>query len=1259
MNSAQLIANRFELHGLLGRGGMGEVYRATDKQTGETVAVKALNPEVLEHDPSLLERFVREGEALRQLNHPNIVRMVAAVEEEGRHYLVMEFVEGGSLRDMLDSRGCLSASEVVKIALEVADALTRAHHLKIIHRDLKPANVLLAKDNTPHLADFGIAHVQDSSHLTQSGTLIGTVDYLSPEVCQGEQPNELSDIWAFGVMLFEMLSGKLPFEGKSMTAKITAILHQPVPDLTKFAPEIPNALIDLIYRMLEKDHHQRIPSVRLVAADLEGILKGRKPTSSGVAAPLPSFDGGLTSRPVFVGRENELKQLDKALGKTLSGHGQAAFIIGDPGQGKTALLQEFGQRAQKTYTGLVVASGNCNAFTGIGDPYLPFREIMGMLTGDVETLKEAGVIGQTQATRLWNTFPHVIQHLIESGNNLVDIFVPGADLLRRAGSIPTWPDRETWLPQLEGLVARKASQSIDPSLQQAALFEQFTRLTRALAGHAPLILLLDDLQWADSGSINLLSHLGKKLEGSRVMVVGAYRPTEIALGRGGERHPLEAVVNELKRQFGEIEIDLSQAEGRAFVNSLLDTELNRLDESFREEFFRISGGHPLTTIELLRDMQERGGLMKNAEGFWVTGSALNWETLPVRVEATIAERMGRLDEQERSILRVASVQGEGFSAEVTARVLEVGEAEVVTCLSRKLDREHHLVSAQGIRQVNDQRMSFYRFRHILFQKYLYNSLDAVECAHLHQQVGNTLQALYGNDTEEIAMQLAVHFQKAGTNLKAADYLSKAGDRAHGMIAHEDAIEHYQEAMTAYRKALGDEWDRHDQALLEYKIGESFFRRGNHTEALRHFEQALIYWGEPLPDTKWGIRLAILREVVVQSAHRLLPRLLIKPIVAPPPPIVDEINPLYTDCSWILGESNVERALLINIARLNVSESYGYGLGMAGWSAAIGAILQFISALALAESYHLRAIDIAERIQDPIALSYAYGFMGLYCIDNGDPQSAIAYLSRAIACNRDSGNVRDEAYSSEIMGSALWQIGKLAEAEQLCKDLLQTGRDMVSPQICCWAQSKMGHTLRRLGKIEEAVEALQESFELGGTVPDYIMRIEAGAELGRCFLRQGKLAKAISVLEAAERTYFEHDIRWDVTTDLYNALVETYLTASEQSDPTIKATYLEKAKRASRTGFKLGKGSRSRLPDTMWMYGRYEWVRGKPDAARKWWQKGLALAKKQGELYDLASIHAEMGSRFKDKIHLERAKEIFSQIGAGWDLEQTQEALNKL
>jgi predicted ATPase len=374
LSATQRIADRFVIsnpeHDLLGQGSMGQVYRAIDIHTGEPVAVKALDSRVVARDPGILKRFVREGEALRQLDHPNIVRMVAAVEDEdattgvvGR-YLVMEYVAGGSLQDLLDSQrhdrsahelgfalSGLPTARVLEIALDLADALTRAHRLGIIHRDLKPANVLLAEDGTPRLTDFGIARSLASPRLTETGVLIGTPDFLSPEACRGQALDQRTDIWAFGVLLFEMLTGETPFPGDNLTAKLTAILTQPVPELGRLCPDAPDALVDLVYRMLEKDRGQRIPSVRLVGAELEAILKGQEmptpvrlyPGASRFSTPTPETTQARHNLPAqptpFVGREAELTELARLLANP---DVRLLTILGAGGMGKTRLALEAG-----------------------------------------------------------------------------------------------------------------------------------------------------------------------------------------------------------------------------------------------------------------------------------------------------------------------------------------------------------------------------------------------------------------------------------------------------------------------------------------------------------------------------------------------------------------------------------------------------------------------------------------------------------------------------------------------------------------------------------------------------------------------------------------------------------------------------------------------------------------------------------------------------------------------------------------------------
>lgn len=336
------------------------MYRGQDRQTGQPVAVKALKPEIVASHPDMVERFVREGEALRQLNHPSIVKVLATVEEGGRHYMVMEFVGGGSLQELISQRGPLPIKQAVEIALDLTDALTRAHRLGIIHRDLKPANVLLAEDGTPRLSDFGVAYLADGARLTQAGMIVGTLAYLSPEACEGETLDTRSDIWAFGVMLFEMLTGRQPFAGETVNAILAAILRQPTPDLASFRTDVPDALADLLYRMLAKDPRERIPSVRLVGAELELLLQQVKANRDSeplpIATPTPQpMMGTLTpsrrhNLPLqttpFVGRQAELAALGQLLADPTV---RLVTILGAGGMGKSRLALAAAERQLGSY----------------------------------------------------------------------------------------------------------------------------------------------------------------------------------------------------------------------------------------------------------------------------------------------------------------------------------------------------------------------------------------------------------------------------------------------------------------------------------------------------------------------------------------------------------------------------------------------------------------------------------------------------------------------------------------------------------------------------------------------------------------------------------------------------------------------------------------------------------------------------------------------------------------------------------------------
>ncbi len=369
---------RYLVEEQIAAGGQGIVFRGRDRHTGQQVIVKQLPAEYLA-DPARVARFVREGKALSQLNHPNIVRILATHEQEGQHAIVMEYMPGGTLRELLDRKGPLPLEQLLNIALELADALVRAHHLEILHRDIKPENVLLTEDGAPCLTDFGAALLKNdealAARLTRTGTTIGSPAYMSPEALYGEELDVRGDIWSFGVLLYEMIAGRRPFDGDTTTHIIVQILHDPAPSLSTLRPQTPKGLVALVDAILVKQRANRLGSMRLVASALEAIRDGlpleelafllpsaaqaqpAAPSLPAASAPVPgaptpsqtppSIAQHLPARATpFLGRDRELRELATLLGDPDL---RLLTIIGPGGIGKTRLALQAARTIQPVF----------------------------------------------------------------------------------------------------------------------------------------------------------------------------------------------------------------------------------------------------------------------------------------------------------------------------------------------------------------------------------------------------------------------------------------------------------------------------------------------------------------------------------------------------------------------------------------------------------------------------------------------------------------------------------------------------------------------------------------------------------------------------------------------------------------------------------------------------------------------------------------------------------------------------------------------
>jgi DNA-binding SARP family transcriptional activator len=518
----------------------------------------------------------------------------------------------------------------------------------------------------------------------------------------------------------------------------------------------------LLFNVLKDalQHEMGIPpsggTRRLYAQIRDGLLPGQRAVEDSLfVSPSPTHHTAVNGAIPFAGRQVEVAQLNSYLSDSLAGQGRVAFVSGEAGSGKTTLLLEFARQAVNSHDDLLVAGGTCSAYRGLGDPLQPFREILGSLVGISPVPSPSGdPISAEHTRRLKAAMPVLLQMLLETGPGLVGTLLPTQSLLQQARKTPGLDAARA--ASLEALAAHLAPQQAtaaraepleasppsETSWMPRDLYDQVARLLQSFSQRFPLLILIDNLQWSDSATSSMLFHLGGHLSGRRILLLGAYRPEDIISTRDRPRHPMDAALNEFQRRFGEILVNLSGADGRAFVHAYLDSTPNNFGRDFRETLYRHTGGNALFTVELLRAMQARGELVKDKTGQWNIPSHVDWEKLPARVEAIITERFNRLDRECLTLLEAASVQGEVFIVPALAGVLGVSEDKINKSLSGTLCKQHQLVSLFTPAGQDHTLQSCYQFRHTLFQKYLYKSLNKSRRASLHQATVKALVNLF-------------------------------------------------------------------------------------------------------------------------------------------------------------------------------------------------------------------------------------------------------------------------------------------------------------------------------------------------------------------------------------------------------------------------------------------------------------------------------------------------------------------------------------
>ncbi len=1010
----------------LGESEKGVVYKARDKTLDRVVAVKMLKSAILSEEAR--SRLMREAQAVAKLNHPNIVSIYDIDMEDRTPFFVFEFIDGMSLRELIGTypEGKCDIQTILRVGIDVCNALNYAHSQSALHKDVKPENILITQDGTVKLMDFGLAKILGKPIIAQEPTIIGTAAYVAPEIAQGKSADVKSDLYSFGAVLYEAVTGKPPFSGEDSVKILSSHIHDYPVSPTKLNPNVPQALAECIMKLLEKEPSRRYQT----AADLLGVLReiaerflreayvpSHKPS---IVIPIPR---SIAAKEIqLINRVEEMNLLREAVDRATRSEGGLVFLHGEAGIGKTRLTRELGAYAR--LRGMQVLYGRCPALFRMDGvpPYVLWSEV-------IKDYLES--CSPEQLYRVIGFYPSEVCKL-------------APELRQRLGAIPQ-------------------SLPIGPEHERDRLFEAVSQFITNISKEAPLLVVLDDLQWTDQTSLLLMHYLARGVYKTPLLLLGAYRETDI-----DDKHPLSPVLAELNRERLLQSVQLKRMSPRD-VSEMIKQLLGQDDvpKEFCELVYEKTRGNPFFVEEVIKSLKEEE-VIYHEENRWKFKEISKIE-FPKTVKSVIKARISRLDEDCQNILTLASFVGNDFSFEAICGVTNIEENRLLELMEKLL--KTGLVKERVIRGKD-----VYCFADVIVRDVVHEEVSHLRHKKLHDTVGCALEKVYAKEIDQHFGELAYHFLESGDQDKALDYFLKAGEKTQNVHAFNEALSYFNHALELLEKKEGD---LEQKAGITERLGDLKAWIGETDAGMEYWDNSLTLWNQlknkksisgihvKMAQILWGVA----GDKEKASEHH---RLALEILEEEPESV--ELAGLYEDISHMLWRSGSESAKALSFAQ--------------------------------------KAFELAEKLGDPEILAECYNDLGILSLHSGEIEKSIRYHEQGLKIALENNRIRPALRLYTNLSGGYSSVGDLQKAFETRREGFELAKKVGAIWHMAWVGLMLAYSHHIMGENQKALSLAEEMLALNKRTRNIVGIAQTLGAFGLAFQALGEWDQSFKYLTEA-------------------------------------------------------------------------------------------------------------------------------------------------